>query len=428
MKENNNEKSNSENDFNIQGDFGFDDDSYDIKESLKQQVSEQMDANNTDSDQLSTDDIAEAQDPPKKKHTALKVFGGIIVFLILSVCFLLFTKPGNRLITKILANYISVAVNKDVTATTTTTDGPSSNVEENVPTVVKEYDWNTGEIVGRKEDYVTNILIFGVEELFGASNTDTMMIASINTKDSTIVLSSLMRDSYVSVPDWKSTKLNAAYAHGGIELLRNTIEQNYKIHLDGYAYVNFEAFENVVNLLGGVKIQLGAKEANYLNTTNYISNKAYRNVTEGINLLNGNQALGFCRVRKVPTYDGVNDDFGRTLRQRRLLNAIFEKYKSQNIIQLITTTNTCLGYVNTNLSTGQIEMLLNAMLDIKSPTIQMQSIPIDGAYESPKKYENCTWPILLDWDANILDMYKTIYGDTDEEAYNNLTTIKTTIR
>lgn len=422
MKENNNDELK---DLKIQTDFSFDDEIYNIKESLKQQVNEQLHEEQIayrEDDDFNTDNIPNLDDYPKKKkkHTGLKIFIGILTCIILFASFLIFTKPGNRLITKLLANYISNSVNKGEPIT------PDSG--ENEDQVVSEYDWNTREIVGRKEDYVTNILLVGIEELFGARNTDTMMIASINTRDNTLQLSSLMRDSYVSVPGWKSTKLNAAYAHGGIELLRDTIEQNYKIHLDGYVSVNFESFEKIIDLLGGVEIQLGAKEAQYLNTTNYISNKAYRNVKEGINLLNGNQALGYCRVRKVPTYDGVNNDFGRTLRQRRVLEAIFEKYKNQNIIKLINTTNTCLGEVTTNLSTGQIENLLNAFLDINVSTIETKSIPIEGAYEAPKRYENTTWPILLDWDANIIDLYKTIYGDTDEEALNHLTTIKTTIQ
>lgn len=422
MKENNNDELK---DLKIQTDFSFDDEIYNIKESLKQQVNEQLHEEQIayrEDDDFNTDNIPNLDDYPKKKkkHTGLKIFIGILTCIILFASFLIFTKPGNRLITKLLANYISSSVNKGEPIT------PDSG--ENEDQVVSEYDWNTREIVGRKEDYVTNILLVGIEELFGARNTDTMMIASINTRDNTLQLSSLMRDSYVSVPGWKSTKLNAAYAHGGIELLRDTIEQNYKIHLDGYVSVNFESFEKIIDLLGGVEIQLGAKEAQYLNTTNYISNKAYRNVKEGINLLNGNQALGYCRVRKVPTYDGVNNDFGRTLRQRRVLEAIFEKYKNQNIIKLINTTNTCLGEVTTNLSTGQIENLLNAFLDINVSTIETKSIPIEGAYEAPKRYENTTWPILLDWDANIIDLYKTIYGDTDEEALNHLTTIKTTIQ
>ncbi|WP_455718192.1 LCP family protein [Anaerosporobacter sp.] len=417
MKENKKDKSNDFDDLKIQTDFSIDDDMYNINESLKQQVNQHINENHY----VEEEDNDSGNSPnKKKKRTGLKIFIGLITFILLFASFLIFTKPGNRLVTKLLANYISSSVNKE------NSDLSNDNTEEEE--IVREYDWNTGEIVGRKEDYVTNILLIGVEELFGARNTDTMMIASINTRDNKVQLSSLMRDSYVNVPGWKKTKLNAAYAHGGIELLRDTIERNYKIHLDGYVSVNFESFEKIIDLLDGVEIQLGAKEAQYLNTTNYISNKAYRNVTEGMNLLNGNQALGYCRVRKVPTYDGVNNDFGRTLRQRRVLNAIFEKYKNQGIVQLINTTNTCLGYVTTNLSTGQIEQLLNAALEINLSTIEMKSIPIEGSYEAPKKYENTTYPILLDWDVNIIDLYKSIYGDTDEEAMNHLSTIKTTIQ
>ena len=71
----------------------------------------------------------------------------------------------------------------------------------------------------QQQDYVTNYLIFGIEEIKGASNTDSMMIATVNTKDNTIKLTSLLRDSYVEIPGYKSNKLNSAYAHGGARLL-----------------------------------------------------------------------------------------------------------------------------------------------------------------------------------------------------------------
>ena len=387
-------------------DSSYYDDPYDFTESLKRQVNEQMDSDrrakstNTKKKNASSGKKGKKR-KKKKKHTGLKVFTSFLVILAACCAFLLFTNPGKKLLVKFAALYISNGVNQDE------------------PESEEAFVWNTGEIVGRKEDYVTNILLVGIEEFGGARNTDSMMIASINSRDYTIQLTSLMRDSYVNVPGWKKTKLNAAYAHGGIELLKQTIEENYLIHLDGYASVNFDSFEDIVDTLGGVDIQLGAEEANYLNSTNYISNKKYRNVVEGMNTLNGNQALGYCRVRKVPTYDGVNNDFGRTLRQRRVLNAIFDKYKSQNIFQLISTTNKCMSYVSTSLTTSQIEKLLGEMVENNITSMNMVRIPVDGAYESPRSYEGVSWPIVLDWDANILELYKTIYGDTDEEAASN---------
>lgn len=397
-------------------DSGYYDDPYDVTESLRRQVNEQMDYDRRAKNMNSTKKTQAVygkkgkKKKRKKKHKGLKVFGSFLVLLIAFCTFLVFTSPGKKLLVKFAALYISNGVNQDE------------------PESEEAFAWNTGEIVGRKEEYVTNILLIGIEEFGGAKNTDSMMIASINSRDCTIQLTSLMRDSYVNVPGWKKTKLNAAYAHGGIELLKQTIEENYLIHLDGYASVNFKSFEDIVDLLGGVEIQLGAKEAQYLNSTNYISNKNNRNVVEGINKLNGNQALGYCRVRKVPTYDGVNNDFGRTLRQRRVLNAIFDQYKSQNIFKLISTTNKCMSYVTTSLTNKQIEKLLGEMVENNITSMETVQIPMEGAYESPRVYEGVTWPIVLDWDANILELYKTIYGDTDEEAISNYQLMKTGVQ
>lgn len=394
----------------------YDDDSFDLSESLKQQVKNQMEEDRqnktmrTNTRTTAPSGKKGTKRKKKKKHTGLKIFTFLLVFLTASMAFLVFTKPGKKLLVKVAALYISNGVNQDE------------------PESEEAFAWNTGEIVGRKEDYVTNILLIGVEEFGGAKNTDSMMIASLNSQDGTLQLTSLMRDSYVNIPGYKKFKLNAAFSHGGIEKLKQTIEENYLIHLDGYASVNFESFEDLVDTLGGVNIQLGEKEAHYLNTTNYISKKKYRNVKEGMNTLNGNQTLGYCRVRKVPTYDGVNNDFGRTLRQRRVLNAIFDKYKSQNPIKLISTTNKCMSYVTTSLTNGQIEKMLNVMVDNNITSMNQVRIPMDGAYESPEKYEGVTWPIVLDWDVNIMEMYKTIYGDTEEEAASNLALMRSQVQ
>lgn len=383
----------------------YEEDSFDISESLKRQVSE-MTEDGSSMVNTSRQVNGNRKKKKKKKHTGLKIVVSLFVLIVLAGIFLIFTRPGKRVLVKMAAGYIT------------------SQVDHDDPEEVEEIAWGNGQIEGRKEDYVTNILLIGIEEFGGAKNTDSMMIASINSKTGTIQLSSLMRDSYVNVPGWKKTKLNAAYAHGGIDLLRKTIEENYYIHLDGYASVNFQSFEDIIDALGGVEIQLGSAEAQYLNHTNYISKKSNRNVKEGMNLLNGNQALGFCRVRKRPTYDGVNNDFGRTLRQRRVLNAIFDKYKSQNIFNLVKITSKCLGYVTTSVSQKQIEQILNTMIDNNITTMEMIQVPVEGHYESPKSYEGVTWPIVLDWDANIIEIYKTIYGDTEEEAVANLAKMK----
>lgn len=375
---------------------GFDED--DLKAMLSNQVQEQMDEtaatrqgtgrNGNRQPQRGTGKKAK-----KKKRTGLKVFLSILLLLAVAAGVLIGTKSGRNAVYTMAGNYIFKGVDRN--------DEATQFMEEH----------NQGEIVGKQEEGVANYLLFGIEEIGGARNTDSMMIASVNMITGTIKLTSLMRDSYVSVPGWKSTKLNAAYAHGGASLLIDTIEQNYKIHIDGYASVNFESFEKIVDSLGGVTIELGAKEANYLNKTNYISNPEYRTVTEGVNKLNGNQVLGYCRVRKVETLGGARYDYGRTLRQRRAMSAIFDQFKSLSIFSMFSTANTCMSYVTTSLTADQIKQIIEVVVENKVTDIDMLRLPVDGMFDSPKKYESTTYPLVYDWDKNINELYNFVYGD-----------------
>jgi len=210
---------------------------------------------------------------------------------------------------------------------------------------------------------------------------------------------------------------NSAYARGGARLLVDTIEKNYKVQIDGYVSVDFKSFEKIVDLLGGVTIELGKEEARYLNKTNYISQKKNRNVKKGVNHLNGNQVMGYVRVRKVKTLGGVNNDYGRIVRQQRALKAIFDSYKSpKNLFKILSVTKESLGYVTTNLTQDQIEKAMADVVENKITTLDTFRIPADGAFDAPKKYNGITYPIVLDWDKNRVELYKFIFDDTEKEA------------
>lgn len=151
---------------------------------------------------------------------------------------------------------------------------------------------------------VVNILLVGSDH--GAikgdhGRSDSIMIATVNFKSKELKLTSLMRDMYVEIPGHGHNKLNAAYAFGGVELLYKTIAKNFGIKIDNYCVVDFSTFEKVINKVGGIEISLEEKEAKYLNTTNYISKKKYRNVKVGKQTLNGNQALGYASEQKLKT-------------------------------------------------------------------------------------------------------------------------------
>lgn len=290
-------------------------------------------------------------------------------------------------------------------------------------------------IVPRSEDYVTTYLLFGLEQIDGAANTDAIMLVSINTKDNTIKLTSILRDTYVQIPGWDKNKINSAYAKGahgavtgaearknGAELLMTTIEQTFDVEISGYACVNFSSFEKVIDRLGGIDIELGEAEAEYLNKTNYISEEYNRNVVPGWNHLNGNQAMGYVRVRKVETLGGANNDFGRTTRQRRVISAIVSKYKSSGIFDILSITKDCLAYISTDVSEEQIQKALTDVVNNGIFTIKSLRIPVEECYyDSGKKginngSKNITYAIVIDdyIDENRKQLHKFLFLDEED--------------
>ena len=370
------------------------------EELLKQQVLDIM-----DEDRNPQIDNKKGKKGKKKKHRFLKAIGIFLMVIVALLLLAIGTEPGRSLLYKVASKFVY------------------SNVEHNAPKKNENEDISNrkpNENVVR-EDYVYNYLIFGIEEIGGARNTDAMMVGSLNTKDGKLKLTSLLRDSYVDIPGYKANKLNSAYSKGGAKLLIETIEENYKIQIDGYASVNFEAFENIVDLLGGVEIELGKEEAKYLNKTNYISKKSNRNVIAGKNLLNGNQVMGYVRVRKVKTLGGSNYDYGRVVRQQRALSAIFDSLmSSKNFFKIIPISTQALSNVTTELNQKQIENIMKAVVENKMTKLETFRVPVDGAFDAPKKYNGIGYPIVIDWETNRIELYQFIYGYTKDEAVEAL--------
>lgn len=327
-----------------------------------------------------------------------------ILFLLIGILFggLVGTGLGKRILFKLAAHHIYSTIDREA-------------VEVDQVEDTEDEEASREDIFDDKEP-ILNYLIFGVEEIAGDCNTDSMLIASVNWKDGDVKITSLMRDTYVEIPGYRNSKLNSAFSKGGISTLIATVEQNYRIHMNGYAYVNFESFENVIDLIGGIPVDLTEEEAYYLNTKNYISKRKNRNVVAGRNLLNGNQVLGYCRVRHVKTGSNTYDDYGRTERQRRILNAVFEKCKDKNVFDLISIMDKSLKYVKTDVSEKEIEYILEAVVENHAEKMETYRIPVDGLFTDPKKYEGITYPLVLDWEENILKLYEFIYGDTPDEA------------
>ncbi|WP_066720601.1 LCP family protein [Clostridium sp. Marseille-P299] len=383
----------------------------DISGSIAKQINNQL------NETLGTKEI-EVTNGKKNYKRFIKPAIILISLIVLFGCFFLFTTPGQNLMVKLTADYISSRVNYEDGAA----DLPGLEQDEivEVPTDItqlteNEVNLNAEEGEARSEEYATNILLLG-EEAIGSDGargrTDLIMIATLNTRDKSLKLTSLMRDSYVQIPGYRDNKLNSAYATGGIDLLYQTIEMNFDIKIDGYCMVGFDDFEEIIDELGGVNIYITEREANYLNANNYITEIKNRNLVEGMNTLNGDQALGYCRIRDVGTADKEYNDFGRTSRQRVLLNAIFEKYKEKNLIDLMLIINRLLPKVTTNLTSNDFANYMKIAYNIGLNEIQDLRIPADGTYQST--YIRDMSVIIPNLSENVKILHEFVFGENDD--------------
>ncbi len=225
---------------------------------------------------------------------------------------------------------------------------------------------------------VINIMLLGQDASDGVTRTrtDTMILMSIHKENRTISLTSFMRDLYVYIPGWDGYhKLNSAYPFGGYEMLKDTFLYNFGVQIDFIVHVEFEKFSQVVDILGGVDIYLSAAEAAHLNE--YYPEKNW-NLTEGVNHLNGEQTLGYSRIRQI------DSDYYRTERQRKVLTAIFDTYKSKSILELLGVTAEILPLIRTyDLEKSEIYTYLRELLPLVSgTTMQSYRVPFDDAYST----------------------------------------------
>ncbi len=390
----------------------IDDELGDIKDSLAKQICAEMET------------IQVEEEKQQKKQRWFKIQSGIVLTLLCFIgfgFFLGFTKPGNQLLMG-----MGVNLGGTIWATWTGNFQDNSDVVEDVDYLDEDDITAKGEEIdpstikwpdhpgdGRQEEGVYNILLLGEEAIGNGTSrgrTDVIVVATMNTNNKTLRLTSLMRDTLVQIPGYNDNKLNTAYEKGGLDLLYETIALNFDLQLDGCVMVNFENFEKIIDRLGGLEITLTSGEASYLNSTNYISNPANRNVVEGKQLLNGNQVLGYSRVRKRATITGNNNDYGRTDRHRIVLNAIFDKYKTTSKAELATIMLELLPMITTDIDNKCFELLLNSFFEMGTTDMEQLRIPADGTFVDNKKVRGMA-VLIPDLDKNVEILHSFIFGE-----------------
>ncbi len=247
-------------------------------------------------------------------------------------------------------------------------------MDRDIATGLETVDVDTSKL--NSDNKIVNVLLVGADKRESwkeAGRSDSCMIATLDLKHKKLKLTSLMRDMYVTIPGYKDNRFNAAYSYGGVSLLYQTIANNFELKLDGYVVVDFAAFKKVVDTLGGVEITLTKEEAKYL-TTAYKKGSVLK-LKEGLNNMNGTQALAYSRIRQ-----DKKSDFGRTERQRTILSSIFTKAKKLSFNELVNLCEEILPYLTTDLTNGEIKSYMTSVLTMGTTTIDQFRLPIDGSY------------------------------------------------
>lgn len=289
-----------------------------------------------------------------------------------------------------------------------------SNIMENQNYNKDDYEEETNykEIEG-----ITNVLLVGTDgrSLDEKSRADSIIIATLDNNNKEVRLTSLFRDTLVNINGYGPQKLNAAMAFGGIDLLKDTIKKTYNINIDKYVIINFWGFENIIDQIGGIKLDIKDYQIKELNK--YIGDSTGGNncpiEKPGLQLLNGKQALSYARIRK-----GVGDEFERTERQREVLFKVAEKLRETKPIKYFGILNSMLDDISTNIE--PLDALNMAYTIYKFPDLQTKQIhiPLTELSDDMNYSKEIGWVFIMDREQNTKVLHDFIFNDIEPNKSN----------
>lgn len=290
---------------------------------------------------------------------------------------------------------------------------------------------------GVKDKNVINVALFGVDsrdKTVFTGNTDSIMILSLNTKTKKVKIFSIMRDTFVPMEyEGKSYygKINSAYVKGPEHAIK-TINHAFDLDISEYATVNFYGMTDIINAVGGItatitKDELTWKGYDHPNLNNCMDEicaemgldpEDYYIHTDGEQTLNGVQAVAYARVRNCTSVWGTRDDFGRTDRQRHVMQELFNKAITMKKTQYVSLIKALIPCSETSLSYSDVLGLAVNIL-LSSPTFEQYRLPpaeyqSDFLMKGPSGYGSIIY-YDLGYAAKLLNA--VIYEDVTMEQY-----------
>jgi polyisoprenyl-teichoic acid--peptidoglycan teichoic acid transferase len=265
-----------------------------------------------------------------------------------------------------------------------------------------------------------NILVMGIDQVPEAppnspeeftGRADTLLLVRVDSETGTLNVMSIPRDTRVQIPGFGIDKINQANVLGGPELVAQTIAYNLgNIQVDRYVRINTTAFREMVDLVGGIEVNVPTR-MEYTDQTQGL----YIDLYPGWQTLNGDQAEQFARFRQD------SGDIGRVQRQQILLKALRERLSNPTVIpKLPQAIRVLQRYVDTNLTLEEMLAIANFGLEIQPHDLQMVMLP--GRFSTPAEYNASYW--LPNWETSatiVQSFFKTtgvgIYADNSQERY-----------
>ena len=231
---------------------------------------------------------------------------------------------------------------------------------------------STSQLIGE-----TNILVVGLDNVEGSHRTDTIMVVHVSSKAKKVSVVSVPRDTIMNIPGVGFTKVNHAFAYGGVNLTKETLEDFFGVKIPFTVAINIDGLAKVIDTLGGLTIDV-EKRMYYVDYAGGL----YVDLYPGIQNLNGRQVLGYVRFRH-----DAEGDIGRIVRQQKFIQALARKIVARkDVLSAPKVILSLLSNISTNMSVRQILGLSLAMRqsfdigNIEMTSVPGESIMIDKIY------------------------------------------------
>lgn len=254
------------------------------------------------------------------------------------------------------------------------------------------------------DEDVLNVLILGTDERtveFSAARADSIILLSLNLKDHTARLVSLERGmgvpilegEYEGEYDW----LTHCFRYGGASLMLREVQTCFNVDVSHYVRLNFTSVKTIVDLLGGIDVELTYAEADYLSGGSY-------SLTAGMNHLNGETALAYARLR------AIDSDWSRVKRQRTVIQACMDNIKDADMKTLNSLCDAILPYVQTNFTKLEILHLMTQLPNFLGVQFEQMTIPVEGTYGGMTGLQG-RGLFAVDFETNSQILREFLYGE-----------------